>query len=160
MSAFEIDVPLRLTPGSKSLDREADLPPDGRTLHFGMHGDVAAHYKAQPPNPLPSTLDYLTASIGGCLIGTFAGSLLRARVPVVPAEALRGTATGVVESDDDGVLVLRRVVVSYELELPGEHRAAAEEVHAAHAARCPNARSVSPSIEIVTELDIRSPVMA
>ena len=71
MSAFEIDVPLRLVPGSKSLDREAQVPPDGRNVRFGMHGDVAAHYKAQPADPQPSTLDYLTATIGGCLIGTF-----------------------------------------------------------------------------------------
>ena len=160
MSSFETTVPLGLVPGSKSLDRVATLPPNDATIEFGMHGGVADHYKAVATNPLPSTIDYLTASIGGCLIGTFAGSLLRARVPVVPAEALSGVATGQVESDEDGVLVLRRVTVSYTLELDEEHRAAAEEVHAAHAARCPNARSVSPAIEIVTELEINSPVAA
>lgn len=160
MPAFETVVPLRLVPGSKSLDREATLPPNGDVLRFGMHGAVAEHYKAAPADPQPSTLDYLAASIGGCLIGTFGGSLLRARVPVVPAEALTGTVTGVVEPDEDGVLVLRKVVVNYSLQLDEEHRAAAEEVHAAHAGRCPNARSVSPSIEIVTELEIVSPVAA
>ena len=159
MSAFEISVPVRLMAGSASLDREADLPPDGRTVAFGMHGDVAEHYKAAPPQPLPSTLDYLVATIGGCLIGTFAGSLKRARIPVSP-ETLAATATGTVSSDDDGVLVLRRVEVVYTLALPDEHRAGAEQVHAGHASRCPNARSVSPSIEIVTELGITSPVAA
>jgi organic hydroperoxide reductase OsmC/OhrA len=159
MSAFEISVPVRLMAGSSSLDREADLPPDGRSIAFGMHGDVADHYKARPAEPLPSTLDYLVATIGGCLIGTFAGSLKRARIPVSP-ETLTGTASGAVASDDDGVLVLRRVEVSYALELPDEHRTGAEEVHAAHAARCPNARSVSPSIEIITRLAITSPVAA
>lgn len=158
MSAFETVVPLRLTPGSKSLDREADLPPDGQTVRFGVHGEVAAHYKSTPADPLPTTLDYLVGTVGGCLIGTFAGSLLRARVPVTPAEALTGTARGVIESDEDGVLVLRKVVVDYELDLPEEHRAAAEEVHAGHAGRCPNARSVSPSVAIETNLRIGSPV--
>ena len=160
MPAFETTVPLSLVAGSKSLDREAVIEPRGDVLRFGMHGAVAEHYKAVPADPQPSTLDYLTASIGGCLIGTFAGSLLRARVPVVPAEALSGTATGFVVPDDDGVLVLRRVLVAYALRLDDEHRATAEEVHATHAGRCPNARSVSPRIEIVTELEIVSPVAA
>lgn len=159
MSAFDISIPVRLMAGSTSLDREADLPPDGRTVAFGMHGAVAEHYKSSPKDPLPSTLDYLVATISGCLIGTFAGSLKRARVPVSP-DTLTGVATGTVTSDDDGVLVLRRVDVAYTLQLPDEHRAAAEEVHAAHAGRCPNARSVSPSIAIATDLEIVAPVTA
>lgn len=159
MSAFDIPIPVRLMAGSTSLDREADLPPDGRTVAFGMHGAVAEHYTSAPKEPLPSTLDYLVATIGGCLIGTFAGSLKRARVPV-STDSLTGVATGKVSSDGDGVLVLRRVEVAYTLELPDEHRAAAEEVHAAHAARCPNARSVSPSVEIATDLKIVAPVAA
>lgn len=159
MSAFDIPIPVRLMAGSTSLDREADLPPDGRTVAFGMHGAVAEHYKSTPKEPLPSTLDYLVATIGGCLIGTFAGSLKRARVPV-STDSLTGVATGKVSSDGDGVLVLRRVEVAYTLELPDEHRTVAEEVHAAHAARCPNARSVSPSVEIATDLKIVAPVAA
>jgi organic hydroperoxide reductase OsmC/OhrA len=114
---------------------------------------------AKPANPLPSTVDYLVACIGGCLIGTFAGSLLRARVPFSP-DALTGTTTGVVEADEEGVLVLRKVVVAYTLEVPEEHRGTAEEVHAGHAARCPNARSVSPSVGIETRLEIASTVSA
>ena len=92
MSEFETSIPLRLIPGSKSLDRSASLPPDGFELEFGMHGGVAEHYGQTPPNPLPSTLDYLVASVGGCLIGTFAGSLRRARIPVTP-ETLTATAS-------------------------------------------------------------------
>lgn len=159
MTTFQVSVPLRMTPGSKSLDRQADLPPDGRTIDFGMHGEVAQHYKAAPATPGPSTIDYLVASIGGCLIGTLAGSLMRARVPFSP-EALTGTATGEVEAAEDGVLVLRGVRVAYALDLPEEHHAAAQEVHTGHAERCPNARSVSPSIRIDTELEIRTPVAA
>ncbi len=159
MSAYEISVPLRLTPGSKSLDREAVIPPHGDVVSFGMHGAVAEHYKATPANPLPSTLDYLVATIGGCLIGTFAGSLMRARIPVSP-QTLTATATGVVGPDPDGVLVLRKVIVRYALELADEHRDGAQEVHSVHAGRCPNARSVSPSIAIDTELETVAPVQA
>jgi uncharacterized OsmC-like protein len=159
MTAFETTIPVRLIPTSKTLDREADLPPNGDTIRFGAHGAVAEHYKMRPGEPLPTTIDYLVASVAGCLIGTFAGSLLRARVPVSPA-TLSGTATGAVASDEDNVLRLRQIAVDYTLELPEEHREKAEEVHAAHAARCPNARSVSPSIEIVTRLQIVQPVAA
>lgn len=159
MPAFEITVPVRITPGTKSLDRQAELPPDGTVVDFGMHGAVAEHYGAKAVNPLPSTLDFLTGSIAGCLIGTLAGSLLRAKVPITP-DKLTGTATGHVEPDDDNVLRLRKVSVSYELELDEEHREAAEEVHAAHADRCPNARSVQPAIEIETELGIVTPAAA
>lgn len=159
MSEFDVTIPVRLMAGSTSLDRQADLPPDGRTVAFGMHGAVAEHYRSAPKDPLPSTLDYLVATIGGCLIGTFAGSLKRARVPVT-TEALTGVATGHVSSDEDGVLVLRSVSVAYRLALAEEHRAAAEEVHAAHASRCPNARSVSPSIAVTTDLEIVTPVAA
>ncbi len=159
MPAFTTTVPLRFVEGSTSLDREAELPPHGTTVQFGMHGGVAEHYKAVATNPLPSTLDYLTASIGGCLIGTLAGSLLRARVPISP-RGLTATATGVVEPNEDGVLALRRVEVAYTLELDEEHRAQAEEVHAVHAGRCPNAVSVAPAIDIVTTLELATPVAA
>ncbi len=159
MSEFDIPIPLRLDPESRQLDRQAVLPPDGLTVNYGMHGAVAEHYGAVPRNPLPSTLDYLVASIGGCLIGTFAGSLKRAKLPLTPAD-LTATATGHVSSGEDGVLVLRRVTVRYTLEMPEEHREAARAVHEAHAGRCPNARSVSPAIEVVTELEMVAPVAA
>jgi uncharacterized OsmC-like protein len=160
MSAFTLTAPIRLVPGSKTLDREATLEPNGDIIRMGVHGPIAEHYKSSPMEPLPSVLDYMVASIGSCLTGTFGGSLLRARVPVVPAEAITAVAMGFVDSNDDGILVLHKVQVNYTLRIDDEHRAAAEEVHAVHAMRCPSARSVSPSIEIVTELEIVSPVVA
>jgi uncharacterized OsmC-like protein len=159
VTAFETSMPVRLSPTSKVLDREVDLPPDGRTIAFGAHGAVAEHYGMPPAPELPTTIDYLVGSVAGCLIGTFAGSLRRARVRIAPT-ALTGTATGAVESDEDGVLRLRRITVDYTLELPDEDVAVAEEVHAAHAARCPNARSVSAAIEIVTNLRVVKPAAA
>jgi uncharacterized OsmC-like protein len=155
MTTFEIPVPLRLTPGSRALDRQAELLPDGRTLDFGMHGDVAAHYGVTTvANPLPSTLDYLVASVGGCLIGTFAGSLKRAKVPGVSPETLSGTARGEVSSGEDNVLVLRRITMDYRLAIAPEHADTAREVLAGYAARCPNARSVAGAIEIVSNLEL------
>ncbi len=157
MPAFTTSAPLRLVSGSKSLDREATLEPNGDVLRFGMHGPVADHYKAKATDPQPSTIDYLAASIGGCLIGTFAGSLLRARIKCVPADALTGVVHGEVVPDEDGVLNLQAVRVDYTLALDEEQRAAAQEVHDAHAARCPNARSVTPAIAIETTVTFTDP---
>lgn len=157
MSAFQTTMPVRLTPTSRMLDREVDLPPDGRTIHFGAHGGVAEHYRMpSTAEQSPTTIDYLVASVAGCLIGTFAGSLRRARLPLSP-EALTATATGDVASGDDNVLVLRRITLDYALEMPAEHHEAAREVHAGHAQRCPNARSVSGAIEVVTNLRFTAP---
>lgn len=159
MSQFETAIPLSLVPDSKSLDRLAEMPVGAPTIRFGMHGGVSEHYKYNPPEEFPSTIDYLVASVGGCLIGTFGGSLRRARVRYEPS-TLTGVATGYVESDDDGVLVLRRIRVTYSVEIAEEFREAAQEVLATHASRCPNARSVSPAIEIETDLQILEPAAA
>ena len=152
MTAFETTMPVRLAPTSRTLEREVDLPPTGQTITFGAHGDVARHYGMPEGSPeQPTTLDYLVASVSGCLIGTFAGSLRRAKVPV-GRTGLTATATGSVASDDDGVLRMRSILVEYDLALPAEFHAKAEEVHAVHASRCPNARSVAAAIDLVTRL--------
>ena len=159
MSDFDNDIPLTLVPGSKALDRRAVLPPDDTTITFGMHGALCDHYNYTPDVQMPGTLDYLVASIGGCLIGTLAGSLRRARVRVEPHQ-LTATAHGHIAPDEEGILVLSKITMSYRLEVDEADRATAEEVHSAHVARCPNARSVMPSIEIDSALEIVSPVAA
>lgn len=160
MTEFDTTMPVRLSPTSKTLEREVDLPPDGRTIAFGAHGDVARHYGMPQGSPeLPTTLDYLVATVGGCLIGTFAGSLRRAKVPV-GRTGLTATATGHVASDEDGVLRMRSITLDYELTLPEQFHAAAQEVHAVHASRCPNARSVAAAITVATNLRLAAPVAA
>jgi organic hydroperoxide reductase OsmC/OhrA len=157
MTTFQTTMPVRLSPTSKTLEREVDLPPDGQTIAFGAHGEVARHYGMPAGSPeLPTTLDYLVASVGGCLIGTFAGSLRRAKVPV-GRTGLTATATGSVASDEDGVLRMRSIALDYELVLPEQFHAAAEDVHAVHASRCPNARSVAAAIDVVTRLRLTTP---
>ncbi len=159
MTEFSTSMPVRLDPESRRLDRLVDLPPDGRTIEFGAHGPVAEHYGMPGEGGTPTTLDYLTASVGGCLIGTFAGSLRRAGVRIKPAD-LTAVATGDVASDDDNVLRLRRITLDYTLRVPEEQAEAAAEVHAVHASKCPNARSVSEAIAIVTNLTVEAPTPA
>lgn len=52
---------------------------------------------------------------------------------------------------DDGVLVIRRIHVTYRLKAGEEHRETVERVHAMHADRCPVYRTLKNSIDITTE---------
>jgi uncharacterized OsmC-like protein len=53
----------------------------------------------------------------------------------------------------DKVLVIKRIRVRYTLiGCPDDKRDAAERSHAFHASRCPVAKSIGGSIEIMTEL--------
>ncbi len=58
---------------------------------------------------------------------------------------------GEVEKEDDGVIVIRRVHVTYRLKAGEEHREAIERVHGFHAGKCPVYRSIHTSIDITTE---------
>ncbi len=58
---------------------------------------------------------------------------------------------GEVEKEDDGVIVIRRIHVTYRLEAGEEHRETIERVHGFHAEKCPVYRSIRSSIDITTE---------
>ena len=54
---------------------------------------------------------------------------------------------------DDGVLVVKRIHVTYELSgVTEDRREAALRAHEHHAPRCPIARSIRDAIDITTEL--------
>jgi organic hydroperoxide reductase OsmC/OhrA len=55
---------------------------------------------------------------------------------------------------EDGVLVIRRIVVRYRLRVPEDSRALAERVHGFHMRACPVARSLEGGIEVGTELEL------
>jgi organic hydroperoxide reductase OsmC/OhrA len=135
--------------------RRGRLEMTGDEVLFGVPGWQGEHYGFDPDSVElhPGTLDYLVASVGGCLIGTLGGAL-KARGIQTEGDALTADAEGEVVVDPDGVLRLRRIHVVYHLRAPEEKRAAAERAHTHHAAHCPNARSVAAAIEIVTELDL------
>ena len=134
--------------------RKAVLEMTGEEVTFGTPGWQGEHYGFAPGTvpEHPGTLDYLVASVGGCLIGTFGGAL-KARGIDSTGDRLTADAVGEVVVDPDGVLRLRSIAVRYTLRAPEDKRAAAERANACHAAACPNARSVAAAIDITTELD-------
>ncbi len=56
--------------------------------------------------------------------------------------------------DEDGVLVIERITVTYRLRVPDDQREEAERVHDLHARFCPVARSIEGAIEVRTELEL------
>lgn len=63
---------------------------------------------------------------------------------------LVGTARGEIELDGK-VLVIKRIHVAYSgVEIPDEHRAAAERALASHPKACPVARSIEAAIAVTT----------
>jgi organic hydroperoxide reductase OsmC/OhrA len=136
--------------------RKATLAATGLEITFGTPGWQGEHYGFPPgtADDDPGTLDYLVASVAGCLIGTLGGAL-KVRGIDTSGDRLTADALGEVVVDPDGVLRLRRITVTYHLRADEERRAAAERAHSRHAAHCPNARSVAAAIEIVTELDFQ-----
>ncbi len=135
--------------------RHAHLHQTGTDVTFGVPGWQGEHYGFAPGQveEHPGTLDYLVASVAGCLIGTFGGAL-KARGIVALGDALTAEATGEVVVEDDKLLRLRRITVRYRLEADEEQRDTIERVNTMHVKFCPNARSVMDAIEIVTEVDL------
>lgn len=65
-----------------------------------------------------------------------------------------GEVRGEVETTDDGVLVIRRIHVTYTLENGAAHRDIVERVHGFHARKCPIFRSLEAAIDITTSVEL------
>jgi uncharacterized OsmC-like protein len=82
-------------------------------------------------------------------VGTFGGAL-EARKIDASGGKLVGQVRGEIETED-GVLVIRRIHVTYEITAPEEARQTIERVHRIHADYCPVYRTLKPVIAITTE---------
>jgi len=86
-------------------------------------------------------------------MGTFGGAL-EARGINASDGALTADVRGEVEKADDGVIVIKRIHVTYMLKADEEARATVERVHGFHADKCPVYRSICSAIDITTEYDL------
>ena len=119
---------------------------------MGVHGGIAEFFKVTPEEPLPSTLDYLVAAIGGCMTGTI-GSALEGRGLRADPEKLEALTEGILE-EVDGKLLLTHVTVSYRIKVPKEKREAAERALQFHGDRCPVSESVKRGITVEWKSEI------
>ncbi|MDH3271973.1 MAG: OsmC family protein [Gemmatimonadota bacterium] len=84
------------------------------------------------------------------MTGTFGGAL-EARGIKASEDHLSADVHGEVEKDD-GVMVIRRIRVTYRLKADSEQRETIERVHRMHADKCPVYRTLRGCIDITTEL--------
>jgi uncharacterized OsmC-like protein len=133
---------------------QAVLPAESEPVLFGLHGGIAEHYRITPDmaTPRAATLDYIVASAGGCLTGTF-GGMLAARKVSFGTGGLSADVRGEIEREEDNVLVIKRIHVVYHLATTGEDREKVDRAYGLHANKCPVYRSLTPGITITTELD-------
>lgn len=57
--------------------------------------------------------------------------------------------------NEDGVLLLRRIRVTYQLAAPADAGPVVERVHEAHARYCPVYRSLEKAIDITTDYQLK-----
>ena len=132
-------------PGNNKIKRiQIEGWPD--VTRMGVHGGIAGFFKVSPEEPLPSTLDYLVAAIGGCMTGTI-GSALEGRGLAAGPEHLEAQAEGMLE-EIDGKLLLTHVTVSYRIKVPQGQREAAERALQFHGDRCPVSESVKRGVTV------------
>ena len=55
---------------------------------------------------------------------------------------------------ENGILIIKRIQVTYQFKTKPENRTTVERVHGFHADNCPVARSIRDCIEISTSLEI------
>ena len=76
----------------------------------------------------------------------------------MPLENAGLTAQSVGEIELEGkVLVIKRIKTTFTLTAPEEHRETIERVLGVYADSCPVARSVKDSIEIISDLNLKTP---
>lgn len=122
------------------------------TVRMGVHDGVAEYFKLKPEEPLPSTLDYVVAAIGGCMTGTVAGALEARGLSATP-DKLTVTAEGRIE-EVDGKMILTQVSLHYRLKVPKDKRASIERALEHHEALCAVSESVRRGIAVDWHADI------
>ena len=138
-------------PGKDKIKRaQFDGFPD--VVRMGVHGGIADYFKVKPEHPMPSTLDYVVAAIGGCMTGTVAGALEARGIDATP-EKLQVDVEGRIE-EVDGKMLLTSVSLRYKLKVPKDKRAAVERALQHHEALCAVSESVRRGIAVDWQADI------
>jgi uncharacterized OsmC-like protein len=134
--------------------RLAYLPAEQSPVVFGVHSEVAEHYKVSPQKypPHATTLDYVVAAAGGWLTGTFGGALEARQIDASNGK-LSAEVRGEIELDGN-VLVIRRIFVKYKLRALESQREEIERAHSVYRDYCPVARSIKGAIDVHTSFDL------
>jgi uncharacterized OsmC-like protein len=136
----------------KSKIKRAQIEGFPDVLRMGIHGGIAQYFKLSPDEPMPSTLDYIVAAVGGCMTGTVAGAL-EARGVRADTEKLQVEAEGQIE-DVDGKMILTGIKLRYRLKVPKDKRATVERALEHHEGLCAASESVRRGITVEWQSEI------
>src|SRR6266481_7151345 len=144
-------VKIQKEPGNSKIKRaQVEGFPD--VLRMRIHGGIAQYFKLSPDEPMPSTLDYIVAAVGGCMTGTVAGALEARGVRADP-EKLQVEAEGKIE-EVDGKMILTGIKLRYHLKVPKDKRATVERALEHHEGLCAASESVRRGITVEWESEI------
>ena len=125
--------------------------PGGASITFDEYRPVPARSSGAQDQP-PEPLDYLVATVGASLSGSFVSGLVTRGVTLEPGH-LTVEVQGDVERDASEVAVLKRIRIRYRLRVPSYRREVVERVLAIHADVCPVARTLTGCIAIGTVVE-------
>ena len=144
-------VKIQKEPGNSKIKRaQVEGFPD--VLRMGIHGGIAQYFKLSPEEPMPATLDYIVAAVGGCMTGTVAGALEARGVRADP-EKLQVEAEGKIE-EVDGKMILTGIKLRYHLKVPKDKRATVERALEHHEGLCAASESVRRGIKVEWQSEI------
>jgi uncharacterized OsmC-like protein len=121
-------------------------------VRMGVHGGIAEFFKLQPDEPLPSTLDYIVAAIGGCMAGTVSGALEARGISAAP-DKFQVEAEGKIE-EVEGKMILTHVSLRYRLQVPAGKRVSVEKALAHHESFCAVSESIRRGIVVEWKSEI------
>jgi uncharacterized OsmC-like protein len=144
-------VKIEKEPGKNKIKRaQVEGFPD--VIRMGVYGGIAQFFKLSVTEPMPSTLDYIVAAVGGCMTGTVAGALEARGVSADPTK-LQVEAEGQIE-DVDGKMILTGIKLHYTLKVPKDKRAAVERALEHHEGLCAASESVRRGITVTWDSKI------
>lgn len=144
-------VKIEKEPGKNKIKR-AQIEGFPDVIRMGIHGGIAQFFKLSVTEPMPSTLDYIVAAVGGCMTGTIAGALEARGVSADPTK-LQVEAEGQIE-DVDGKMILTEIKLHYALKVPKDKRAAVERSLEHHEGLCAASESVRRGITVTWDSKI------
>jgi uncharacterized OsmC-like protein len=132
------------------------IPGEAKPVLMGMHGNLAKFFKLADGSfePQASTLDYVIAAAAACMTGVLGKALSVREIPIADGR-LKTEAFGDVETNEDGILVIRRIKLIAHVKADTAKRDAVERIMGAFHKNCPVYQSIHKAIDITTELDFQ-----
>lgn len=144
-------VKIQKEPGKNKIKR-AEIEGFPGVIRMGVHGGISEFFGLNPTEPLPATLDYVVAAVGGCMTGTVAGAL-EARGLSADPDKLSAEAEGRIE-EVDGKMILTKVTLRYRIKVPKGKRESVERALQHHESLCPVSESVRRGITVEWQSEI------